>query len=374
MKEENEKLYLEKKLFFDKKKAIDEIIKETDRKNTFFYRYRGEIFPMKLALSRKFFKKIENTPNFDMKKHWKSSSGTFSFYIYHVLFDNNKAYNYLLTTGYGKNPNSQYLLLFTTSGIRIGGGFEYYIMPELYARNKSIFKDLAEIPAINITSTLLSRFRTLLNDPGFSVSKIYGFKGLFHINQGISNNDIIVPEYNVSIKIKSPKKANDVFKNTFESTYNLLDNKTYSPQKTSTLSSGQRIKIIKENAPEKTESSELQGQSGYLKKLSEKVNLKSLTHAYENFFLYDVDNVIKSTFTIELQKEFSIYGLISFSGETKKNNKLELVSMRNKLKFEIIRDIYKKDMKFELSKVHSKKTFNVVGDHILNFSKLRTKK
>ena len=31
-------------------------------------------------------------------------------------------------------------------------------------------------------------------------------------------------------------------------------------------------------------------------------------------------------------------------------------------------------MKFELSKVHSKKTFNVVGDHILNFSMLRTKK
>ena len=31
-------------------------------------------------------------------------------------------------------------------------------------------------------------------------------------------------------------------------------------------------------------------------------------------------------------------------------------------------------MKFELSKVHSKKTFNVVGDHILSFSMLRTKK
>ena len=92
MKEENEKLYLEKKLFFDKKKAIDEIIKETDRKNTFFYRYRGEIFPIKLALSREFFKKIEDAPNFDMKKHLKSSSGTFSYYIYHGLSDNNKTF------------------------------------------------------------------------------------------------------------------------------------------------------------------------------------------------------------------------------------------------------------------------------------------
>ena len=135
----------------------------------------------------------------------------------------------------------------------------------------------------------------------------------------------------------------------------------------------QRIKTIKEEASEKIES-DLQEQSGYLKKLSEKVNLKSLTHAYENFFLYDLDNVIKPTFTTELQKEFSIYGLISFSGETKKDNKLELVSPQNRLKFEMTRDIYKKDMKFELSKAHSKKTFNVVGDDILNFSRLRTKK
>ena len=139
------------------------------------------------------------------------------------------------------------------------------------------------------------------------------------------------------------------------------------------FSTDQKVKTIKEEAPEKIET-DLQGQSGYLKKLSEKVNLKSLTHAYENFFLYDLDNVIKPTFTMELQKEFSIYGLISFSGEKKKDNKLELVSPQNRLKFEITRDIYKKDMKFELSKVHSKKTFNIVGDHILNFSMLRTKK
>ena len=38
------------------------------------------------------------------------------------------------------------------------------------------------------------------------------------------------------------------------------------------------------------------------------------------------------------------------------------------------KDTYKNDMKFELSKVHSKKTFNVVGDHILNFGILRTSK
>ena len=63
---------------------------------------------------------------------------------------------------------------------------------------------------------------------------------------------------------------------------------------------------------------DLQGQSGYIKKLSEKINLKSLTQAYDNFFLYKLENIIKPIFTTELQKEFSIYGLINFFGETKK--------------------------------------------------------
>ena len=39
MKEENEKLYLEKKLFFDKKKVIDEIKKKQIEKIHFFYRF-----------------------------------------------------------------------------------------------------------------------------------------------------------------------------------------------------------------------------------------------------------------------------------------------------------------------------------------------
>ena len=129
---------------------------------------------------------------------------------------------------------------------------------------------------------------------------------------------------------------------------------------------------IKEIAPENIE--ELQGKSGYFKKLSEKVNLKSLTHACEFFFICDLDNIIKPTFITELQKEFSIYGLISFSGETKKNNKLDLIKPKNKLKFEMIKDIYKNNMKFELSKVHSKKTFNVIHNDVLNFGILQTKK
>ena len=184
--------------------------------------------------------------------------------------------------------------------------------------------NISEIAPVNITSTLLRRFRTLLKDPDFSVSKIYGFRNAFQYSNYLLNyNDLIMPDFKAIIKIKSSIKVNDIFKNTFESQYNLLDNKTYSSEKTTTPSLDQRIKTIKEEASEKIES-DLQGQSAYLKKLSEKVNLKSLTHAYENFFLYDLDNVIKPTFTTELQKEFSIYGLISFSGETKKKKKIRI--------------------------------------------------
>ena len=104
---------------------------------------------------------------------------------------------------------------------------------------------------------------------------------------------------------------------------------------------------IKEVAPTNIE--DLQGQSGYIKKLSEKVNLKSLTHAYENFFLYDLENVIKPIYTTELQQEFSIYGLISFSGETKKNNKLDLIRPTERLKFQFIKHVYKNKLEFELS-------------------------
>ena len=57
---------------------------------------------------------------------------------------------------------------------------------------------------------------------------------------------------------------------------------------------------VKKIAPANIE--DLTGQSGYIKKLSEKINLKSLMHACKNFFLYDLENIIKPNFATELQK------------------------------------------------------------------------
>ena len=51
---------------------------------------------------------------------------------------------------------------------------------------------------------------------------------------------------------------------------------------------------------------------------------------------------------------------------------MHLIRPKSKLKFQFNKDIYKKEMRFELAKVHKKKTFNVVGDYISNFSILKT--
>ena len=49
--------------------------------------------------------------------------------------------------------------------------------------------------------------------------------------------------------------------------------------------------------------------------------------------------MIKETFVAELNKKFSIYGLIIFSGENKDNKKLDLINLSNNLKFEVKKDI-----------------------------------
>ena len=85
---------------------------------------------------------------------------------------------------------------------------------------------------------------------------------------------------------------------------------------------------------------ELFGQNEKTKKFSEEIQLKSLTLAYEIFFLYDIENMITETFVTELNQKFLTYGLISFSGETKTNNKLDLITLNNKFKFNMREDAY----------------------------------
>ena len=325
--------------------------------------------------------KIDKYDNFDvMNTIFRKSE--FAYNFFEILFH-----------GYDGKPRRRLPCIFTIGDksaltdlhpiavnlnrITIKGGVDLFITPELYAQKKSIFKGLAEASSITVTQNELKTIRSQLNDNDFTVSKLYRFRSKFEQSyyNGLSIDDIVIPDFNVSIKVKSKKdeKVDDIQKKIFETSFYVLDNRSGHSQRIIKSPKDQRIKILKNTTPEKIDE-QLGGQYIFLKKLIEKVNLKSLTFAHENFFLCDLENMIKPTFTTELQKEFSIYGLINFSGEQKKKNKLNLISPHNSLKFEIERDVFKNEIKFELNKVHSKKTFDIVGDHILNFGMLSNKK
>ena len=90
--------------------------------------------------------------------------------------------------------------------------------------------------------------------------------------------------------------------------------------------------------------------------------------------MYNLENMIKPTFVTELGKDFSINGLISFSGETKKDNKLDLIRPSNNLKFQLQRDVYKISLNFEQGQVHEEKSFSIVRDRVFKFAILQSKK
>ena len=52
--------YILKRNFFDKKKVIDKIANETDSKNVFFMRYKGQLHTVKLDITEFFANQIDN--------------------------------------------------------------------------------------------------------------------------------------------------------------------------------------------------------------------------------------------------------------------------------------------------------------------------
>ena len=117
------------------------------------------------------------------------------------------------------------------------------------------------------------------------------------------------------------------------------------------------------------------GKGEKIKKFSKDMQLKSLRLAYENFFLHDLESMITKAFVTKLSKSFSTYGLISFSGETKTDNKLVLISPSSKWKFNLKKDVDKNNVSFELGKVHTETSFSTTHDNnVLSFGILCTRK
>ena len=53
---------------------------------------------------------------------------------------------------------------------------------------------------------------------------------------------------------------------------------------------------------------------------------------------------------------------------------MDLIKPGDNLKFELIDDVYKNSFSFELWKIYTKKSFNVVSNKVFNFAILQTEK
>ena len=380
--EERNNLFLQKKNFFDKGKLIEIIKKEYDYKNTFFMEYNGKLIAHTIDFTEFLIIHIEKAigKKIDFMDIFKDKSN-FHIYFYDNLFGGSSLIPIKTPPKIFKKGNYSHLtdlhpIAVSFGGnIAIKGGVNFYITPELYEKDHSIFKKIPEIPARNVTSSELNDLRRQLQNDNFTVSKLYGFRNIknYSIYPILNVNDFIIPNFNFEVKIKEKGKVDENMKKIFEGSFYILDNDYNKSAKTEIISGTRRSSEIKNTIPEKIEKY-LNEDYLKLKKLSDEIDLKSYNRIYENFFLYDLENIIRPSFTTELQAEFSIYGLINFSGEINKEKKLKIISPKNYLKFEIIRDIYKNQLKIELNKVHTKKTFNIIDNNVFNFGILCTEK
>ena len=340
---ENGQLYIEKKVQLRRSKRllINNALYKTYSDNLILIKYNNEYRALYLPIAKYHF----NRKSEISKQLFDRERLTHNF-VYNSFFVDLTSYPPYIITVQESSLSSRYPIFWGQNYIKIYPNTEVYFTPSLYQKLKTKMTfgpliTLTDVESFNLRSKYSwfgtnKKFYTfvnknpnstwsfsaddfnLLDDDIKTTTSVEDIKNIFNFNSNFDNTT-------VTLKMKSPKDVN-----------------------------------------EKMQSDEL----NFLQ--SHKINANSLTYAHENFFLYDLENIIQPTFTTELQQEFNIYGLIYFSGEQK--DKLDLVKPKNKLKFQLDKDIYKKQMKFEIAKVHKKKTFNVVSDYVSNFSILRTEK
>ena len=164
---------------------------------------------------------IDKYDNFDVMNSIFRNKSEFAYNFFEILFH-----------GYDGKPRRRLPCIFTIGDksaltdlhpiavnlniIAIKGGVDLFITPELYVQKKSIFKRLAEVSSITVTQNELKTIRSQLNDNDFTVSKLYQFRSKFEQSyyNGLSIDDIVIPDFNVSIKVKSKKdeKVDDIQK------------------------------------------------------------------------------------------------------------------------------------------------------------------
>ena len=164
LKEEKDKIYLEKEIFFDRKRTLEEIFEENDRRNVILFKYRKQIHPFKLKITKAYFEKIKNNNGDSFQKFiYKVLFPTLTT-VYRILFEKAQAY-----------MSYRYPIIISQSLFVLLGDVDIYLLPELNAKNKSFLKHFRETGVVNVMLKMLNHFRNYLNDQKYSVSKIYSF-------------------------------------------------------------------------------------------------------------------------------------------------------------------------------------------------------
>ena len=368
--------FLEKKLYYDKNKILEELKKKNNYENLIFMEDKGKLIVQPIEIADFLSRNIENLKGkkIDYYNLWKNHS-EFKSDFYHILFGEDPlkpAKKRPKIFQKGTSVNDSHPIAYEYNGtIKIKAGVNFYITKELYDRKQSIFRKIPEIPEKIVTNAELTDLRRQLNDDSFSISKLFGFRNKKDsIYPALRPSDFSIPDFNV--KVETKKASSDIQKKIFEGSFFILDNDYNQSKKTEIISADKRVAVIK-NTFSNEAMKYLEKDYNEMKKLSDEINLQSLNLIYENFFLYDLDNFIQPSFTTELQTEFSIYGLINFSNDVKKEEeKLDIISPRNFLKFKTINDTRKNKLNLELTKVHTKKTFDIKDQKIYNFGILCT--
>ena len=125
LKEEKDKIYLAKEIFFDRERTLEQIFEENDRKNVIFFEYRSKNYPFKLKITKAYFGKIKNNNGDKFQKFIFNRVFPTSTTVHRYLFE--KAQSYI---------SKRYPIIITETYFLMLGKVTFFLSSELYAKNK----------------------------------------------------------------------------------------------------------------------------------------------------------------------------------------------------------------------------------------------
>ena len=188
----------------------------------------------------------------------------------------------------GQIPRKYPILLGSVSMLfltRNNGALNIFITPELCSEaKKSFVRNLTEIRFYRVLLNLLRDVRYKLDDLYLKMNALYEFECDKTVVTTFKVDDFVLPKFDLKLELADRTVSDDV-KKIFDSSDTIL------------------IKPDKISAPSDL-TQKLFGQAEKIRKLSKEIQLKSLMLAYENFFLYNLENIITETFVTKLNESF----------------------------------------------------------------------